>query len=120
MKKLISIILLFSLNANATCDWKTGITPGPNKTFIYTEECHQQVGKLVQSNKDLTSVIQLKDLALTNADVRTQLWEKTADNEMDRLNKLSADQKHSDWLYFTLGAATVIMTGFMAARLIGR
>ena len=120
MKKLIIFILLFSLNANATCDWKTGITPGPNKTYIYNEECHQAVGALVQANKDLTSAIQLKDLALTTSDSRTIMWQKSADDELDRLNKIQSEQKKSDWLAFSLGALTVLGSGFLAARLIGR
>jgi hypothetical protein len=122
MKKLIYSILLislFPLGCFADCDWKTGITQGPNNTFVYTEACHQEVGKLVKANKDLTSAIQLKDLALTNADARTALWQKSADDEMDRLNKMSADRKMNDWLFFGLGALTVIGSGFMAARLIG-
>lgn len=120
MKKYIAILLLVSCTANATCDWKTGVIPGPNKTFIYSEECHQRVGQLVQANLDLSKAIDLKNLALTTADARTTLWQKSADDELDRLNKLQADQKHSDWLFFGLGALTVVGAGFMTARLIGR
>jgi hypothetical protein len=119
MKKLVVFILLFSVNAQAACDWKTGITPGPNKTFIYNEECHQEVGKLVEANKDLTKSIQLKDLAITNAEARTQLWMTTADAEQARLAKIDSDAKTNQWLFFGLGALTVIGSGFMAARLIG-
>jgi hypothetical protein len=129
MKKLISLFLLISLFSNlafADCDWKTGIIPGPNKTFIYSEACHQAVGALVQSNtvqtqqiKDLTQAIQLKDLALTSADKRTQMWTVTAENEQDRMVGLTKDQSHSDWLFFSLGVATTVLAGFMTARLIG-
>ncbi len=119
MKRFIALILLFSLNAQASCDWKTGITPGPNHTYIYSEECHQAVGQLVQANKDLTSAIQLKDLALTKADERMQLWMNTADSEQDRLAKMNSDTKTNQWLFFGLGVATVVLSGFMTARLIG-
>jgi hypothetical protein len=118
MKKLIIFILLFSLNANAACDWKTGISSGPNRTFIYSEECHQAVGALVQANKDLNSAITLKDLALKESDERVALWQKTSGDEFDRLNKLSNDQKRNDWLVFGLGALTVVAAGFMTAKLI--
>src|SRR5271168_2051714 len=103
MKKFIALILLFSVNAQAACNWATGVTPGPNKTFIYSEECHEAVGALVQANKDLTAAIQLKDLALTNADARTQLWMTSSLNEQDRLTKIDSEQKHNDFLYFGLG-----------------
>ena len=119
MKKLICLLLLASLNAQSACDWKTGITPGPNKTFVYSEECHQAVGALIQSNKDLTSGIQLKDLALKASDERALLWNNTSKDLEDRLQKVDSTQKKSDWLYFGLGALTVIGAGFMTARLIG-
>ena len=116
MKKLIVLILLFSVSAQASCDWKTGITPGPNNTFIYSQECHQEVGKLVQANKDLTSAIQLRDLAIQQSDSRIALWEKTSDDELSRLNTMQADQKHNDTLYFILGLATAIGVGFAVSK----
>jgi hypothetical protein len=120
MKKLMCLILLFSLNVNADCVWKTGITPGPNNTFIYNQACHEAVGALVKSNADLTQALQLKDLALQTSDQRTQLWTKTAEDEQTRLMTVNSDQSKSNWLYFGLGCLTVIATGFMTARLIGR
>jgi hypothetical protein len=127
MKKLISLILLmcFSSSALADCNWST-IKQLPDGGYEYSPSLNLCVGNLVQSSKvmtqqiaDLTKAVQLKDLALSVADQRTQLWQKSSDDEQDRLSKLSADQKHSDWLYFVLGAATVIGSGFMAAKIIG-
>jgi hypothetical protein len=130
MKKVITFLLLFCLSANsafADCDWNTGITPGPNKTFVYSEACHLAVGQLVQTNKtqaaqiqDLNKAISLKDLALQNADARIALWETTAGNMQDRLVKMDSDTKTSDWTFFALGVGTVVLSGFMTARLIGR
>lgn len=116
MKKLISLILLFSISAQASCDWKTGITSGPNKTFIYNEECHQEVGKLVQANKDLTQAIALRDLAIQNSDARIALWEKSSNDEFDRLNKMENDQKRSDWVMFGLGVATTFAAAYAASQ----
>lgn len=125
----LSILLLFimSINAMADCDFSTGIQQGANKTFIYTEECHQAVGKLVQDNKvqsqqlsDLTQALDLKNAALATADTRTEMWKTTAENEQDRMNKISDSQSKSDWLMFGLGCLTVLGSGFLAARLIGR
>lgn len=119
MKKLLIFILLFSISAQASCDWKTGITPGPNDTFIYSGVCHRAVGDLVQANKDLTAAIQLKDLAIQMSDSRIILWEKTAGDEQDRLAKMSSASNTNQWLFFGLGAVTVVLSGFMTARLIG-
>lgn len=124
-KSLICLLMLISINAYSDCDWKTGITPGPNKTFIYSEACHLKVGSLVQDNatkdqqiQDLTKAIQLKDLAINMSDQRVALWEKTADDEMARLNTIQADQKKSDWLIFGLGVVTTLGAGWMASKLI--
>ena len=125
MKSLIIFILicLLSQSVFADCDWKTGITEGPNKTFIYNEACHQKVGQLVQDSlvKDeqiskYAEAIKLKDLAIQASDQRVMLWQKTADDELDRLNKISADQKRSDWLYFGLGILTMVGAGYVASR----
>jgi hypothetical protein len=130
MKKIISLLLLISLISNtalADCDFLTGITAGPNKTFIYTEECHQAVGKLVQDNKsltlqvgDLTKAIDLKDLAITKSDQRTQLWMNTSDQLTDRMSKIEGEQKHNEWLYFGLGVLTTFAAGYVAAQALRR
>ena len=103
------------------------ITPGPNKTFIYTEECHLKVGHLVQDNAimtkqltDLNQAIALKDLAITKSDERIQLWMATSENLESRLQKVDSLEKSSQWLMFGLGALTVFGGGIMAAKLIGK
>jgi hypothetical protein len=128
MKKIISSFLILSLFSNlafADCDFSKGITPGPNNTFIYTEACHLKVGQLIQSNTtltaqvaDLTKAISLKDLALTTADNRTQLWMNTSDRLVDRVNKIDDTVKHNEWLYFGLGVLTTFAAGYIAAQAI--
>lgn len=122
MKNIICLflIVIFSTNAFGDCVWKTGITPGPNNTFVYNQVCHQEVGKLVQANKDLTAALQLKDLALQTSDQRVQMWTKTAESEQDRMLKLSSDEKKSDWTMFALGCLTVLGTGYVTAKLVGK
>jgi hypothetical protein len=109
--------------AYADCDFSKGITPGPNKTFIYTEECHLAVGKLKQDNDtyklqiaDLTKAISLKDLALTKSDERTQLWMDTSSKLEDRVTKIDEMTKHNEWLYFGLGVLTTFAAGYAIAR----
>lgn len=130
MKNLIVSFLLLSVFSNAAfaiCDWKTGITPGPNKTFIYSEACHLEVGKLVQDSAvkdqqiaDYKQAISLKDLALKNSDSRVALWEKSSLDQMDRLSKIDSEQKHNDFLYFGLGILSAIGVGFATAKLVGK
>ena len=129
MKRIISALLLFCLasNAFADCDFSTGITPGPNHIFIYTQECHEAVGKLVQDNKaltlqvgDLTKAVSLKDLALTKADDRTQLWMNTSDKLIDRVDKIDQVEKHNEWLYFGLGVLTTFAAGYVVSQAVRR
>lgn len=130
MKKLITAILLFCTLSNvalADCDFSTGITPGPNNTFIYTGECHRKVGQLVQDNAakdktigELNQVITLKDLAITKADERTQLWMNTSFKMEDRLNEVDSIYKKNEWLYFTLGIVVTGAAVYGASKLIGR
>ena len=126
MKKFISILVLLSMIpslAFADCDWKT-IQKTPQGQYLFSETLYLCVGQLVQDNKtkdaqiaDYQKAIQLKDLAITNADARSQMWETTAGNENDRLQKVESDKSHSDWLYFGLGVATTFLAGYAAAQL---
>lgn len=128
MKKIISSLLLLCMLSNiamADCDFSTGIAAGPNHTWIFTDACYLKVGQLVQDNKaltlqvgDLTKAITLKDLALTKADDRTQLWMNTSDKLTDSLTKIESEQKHNDWLYFGLGVLTTFAAGYVAAQAI--
>lgn len=126
MKKLITFLLLTVILANAAiadCNVKTDIVPGPNKTYIYSEGCHLMVGQLVQDAKvkdaqiaDLTKAISLKDLAITNADARVALWQTTAEKEQDRMNTLSSEKNHDNWIYFGLGIMATIGAGYAASQ----
>lgn len=129
MKKFISLLLaiLFSCNVvfadTSTCNWSQ-IKPLPDGGFEYSKTLHLCVGELVKENSikdqqiaDLNKAIQLKDLALTNSDARVALWQKSSDDELSRVTQIEGDQKRNDWLFFGLGALTVIGTGFALARL---
>ena len=125
----VSLLLLsfISQSALGDCDWSKGITPGPNNTYVYSEACHLEVGKLVQAVKtkdaqiaDLTKAISLKDLAIDYSDKRIQLWQDTNFKLEDRLSKIDSLERTNSWLYFGLGAITVLGAGFMASRLMGK
>ena len=119
--------LLFPTSAYGDCDFKTGITLGPNKTFIYIEACHQKVGQLVQDNAnkttqitDLTKAITLKDLALKDSDKRASDWMDTSGKLEDRLQKVDSLQKHNEVLYFIGGVLVTCAAAYAAAKLVGK
>lgn len=127
MKILTSLILVISMMSNlafADCDFKTGITPGPNNTFVYTEECHKKVGLMTkqlvnqtQQIADLNKAIQLKDLALDYSNKRTELWMDTTFKLEQNQESIESMRKKNEWLFFALGALTVFGAGVMAAQL---
>lgn len=130
MKKLISVILtlcLFSNFAFADCDFSKGITKLPDGNYEYSLECHLKVGQLVQDSavkdkqiQDLTTALDLKNAALTIADQRVALWEKTSDDELSRLNTMESDQHHDNTLAFALGVATTFLAAYAAGQVIHR
>ncbi len=123
MKKIVSLFVSFCMlshAASAECDFSIGITPGPNHTYVYSESCHIKVGELVQSNKtkdaqiaDLSKAIELKDLAITKADQRTQLWMDTSYKLEDRVTKIDELRGKNEMLYYGLGILTVFAAGYI-------
>ena len=130
MKTLINLVVLLCFISNiasAGCDWSKDITPGPNKTFVYSEACHLAVGQLVQDNKvktqqvqDLTKALTLKDLALTASDSRATLWSNTSQNLEDRLQKVDSLEKKNEILYFALGVLATGLSVWGASQLVKR
>lgn len=127
--KIITTFILMSLISTTSfsdCDWST-IKKLPDGGYEYTPTLNLCVGQLVQDSavkdqqiQDLTKAISLKDLAISNSDARVALWQKSADDEQDRLNKVSSDQKMSEWCFFSLGVLTTFAAGYAAAKLAGR
>ena len=128
MKKLLISILLsifISNMAYADCNWATDIKALADGGYEYSKGCHLKVGQLVQDNQtqaaqllDYQKAISLKDLAIKASDDRATLWNNTASSLETRLQKVDTLEKHNEWLYFGLGALTVIGAGFMTAKLV--
>lgn len=126
MKKFLAIILamtMFSQAAMAECDFSTGITKNPDSTFTYTKECHIKVGETVrdlkianEQNDKLTKALDLKDLAITKADSRADLWQGATFKLEDRINTIDSMRSTNNWMYFGLGVITVLAAGYAASR----
>jgi len=130
-KTILSLFVIVSLLcpkiAYSDCDFSKGIVPGPNKTFIYSEACHQKVGQLVQDSKvqtqqvtDLTKAISLKDLALKDSDQRAMDWMSTSGTLEKRLQEVDSLEKKNDLLFFGLGVLTTFLAAYGAAKLVGK
>lgn len=65
----------------------------------------EQVSKLNDS-------IKLKDLAITKADERIELWKDTTYKLEDRLIKHDKYARKNDWMLFGGGILTTILTGW--------
>ena len=129
MQKILISFILFTLFSNfsfadSKCDWSQ-IKALPDGGYEYNSQLNLCVGQLVQNQQiqqqqltDLNKAIQLKDLALTASDQRATLWNNTASNMENRLQKIDTETKKNDWLFFGLGVLTTVGAGFMAASLI--
>jgi hypothetical protein len=127
--KLLSIFLIIVMFSNtifANCDFSK-VVKNSDDTFTYSKDLHLCVGQLVQDNKtkdlqiaDLTKSLSFKDLALKTADDRTQLWMDTTFKLENNINRIDELKKSNEWIYFGLGALTVIATGFALSSVTSR
>jgi hypothetical protein len=125
VKKFICISLaisLFSSLSFAECDFSTGITK-TDQGFLYNKECHLAVGQMKydlgisrEQVSLLTKSLDLKDLALTKADQRADLWQATAFKIEDRINTIDSIRSTNNWMYFGLGVVTVFIAGYVASQ----
>lgn len=127
--KIISIVLavsLFSSFAMGDCDFSQ-IISNTDGTYTYSKNLHICVGQLVQDNatktkqvQDLTKAYSLKDLAMTKADARAQLWEDNSLKLETTVQTIETTQKRNDMIWFGLGALSVFAAGVAAASLTNR
>lgn len=125
MRFLLNSIFILTLAnpALADCDWSK-IKNNGDGTYTYSKDLHICVGEMKQDVEikdkqiqDFRAAIGLKDTALALAEQRTQLWMDTSFKMNDRLNTIENMRSTNNWMYFGLGALTVLATGFMVAEL---
>jgi hypothetical protein len=130
VRKFIAVLIiacLMPLSALADCDFKTGITKNDNGTYTYSRECHIKVGELRQDldiateqNLKFTKALELKDLALTKADQRADMWQQTAFKLEDRITTIDGMRTSNQWLMFGFGMVTMFAASYAASQLVHR
>lgn len=118
MKKNILLILSFSLISNfalADCDFKD-LIHNADGTVVYSKTDHVCVGQLVQDNAtkdqqivDYKKALTLKDLVISTADQRGDMWRDTALKIENNINTMEQLKKTNEILYFGLGILTVLI-----------
>lgn len=125
MKKLIVALLLISNVASAECNFKLGY--GVTKVdggYLYTPECHVAVGQVKQDLEMVTTqlgeykkAIELKDLALSKANERADLWSDTSIKLQDRMNAVDQFKASNQMLTFLLGVGVAGLAVWGAGQL---
>ena len=131
MKTLISSVCLFILLCSPTfaCDWSSIQKQG--SSYVYTADCHREVGKLVgktkelelanterqKESKNLYEAIKLKDLALEVSDKRIMNWREESYNQHERLLRQQKLSKYNDWLYFGSGVFLTVLSVWAAGQI---
>ena len=116
-------MMVLSTSAYSTCDFKSIKKIGAD-SFLYTKDCHLEVGKLVKESKirkeqvtNLNKSLTLKDLAITKADARISLWKDTTYKLEDRMLKQRKYSRLNNTLIFGSGVLTVILSAWAMGQL---
>ncbi len=128
MKKFLIALIIVSLlpiSSFAECDFTNG--KGVNKVeggYLYSPECHVAVGQMkydlgvkdLQLDK-LTKALDLKDLAITKADQRADMWMNTAYKLEDRINAIDSMRQSNQYIVFGLGMLAMFAATYAASQL---
>lgn len=116
--KWISVVLICGIISNsvfANCELARDIKRVPGG-FLYTEECHKEVGKRFIENKEYKKqvsnyeeLLKLSDKAISIERERSDLWKKTSYELQTRIQNLDDSQHKNNLIYF--GAGVILMLG---------
>jgi len=129
MKKLV-LCFLISTQSFASCNWETDIKK-LGGSYVYTEGCFLESGRLVNKNKELQSAIaeykkeaeslgktiEFKDLAIAKSEERVNNFREESYNQYDRLLKQEKMSRANDYLYFGAGIIVTALAVWGAGQL---
>jgi len=105
----------------ADCDFST--IKETDQGYLYSQECHRQVGKLVKDEAErkeqiakLNKSIELKDLVIDKQEERIKLWMDSTEKMEDRVNSIEKWKSTNQWLYFGLGVVTTSLSVWLASK----
>lgn len=115
-------LMLVSNVAFANCDWST-IREIDGPEFVYSPQCHDKVGKMVENEKDYKiqiesqkKAIELKDLTIQDLTKNSNMWEQEAHNQFKALENYKEAENTRTWLWFGGGVAATVLTIFLAGQ----
>lgn len=126
MKKLIlalTVVCLLPISSFADCDY-TKIVSNSDGTYQYSRELHICVGIMKRdlgialTQKDLLySALELKEVALTKANERADLWMQTSKKLESNIETMDSLYQRNKWLYFGLGILAASAAVYGAGQL---
>lgn len=120
----LSAIITFHLNSTAlaACDFSTGITQ-TEKGFLYTPDCHREVGRISKENEDrkeqaelYRKALDLKDIAMDAQRERADMWRDTSFKLEDKLSSIERFKRNNELLYFGLGVVLTVGAGWAVGQ----
>jgi hypothetical protein len=92
--------------------------------FLYPPECHRTVGNamqerklLKQENEELRKAITFKDLAINEANVRADTFQKVAMDNTERMHAMSSSSQIKDILTFSGGVVSGLALGIISTKI---
>lgn len=127
MKRLVSLLLLLALGSQtafADCDFSRDVKAQQDGSYVYSKDCHVQVGKSLKDLKDreeqvekLNKTIELKDLALKISDDRNMALRDTLIKMDDRISTAERMNDTQKVLFFIGGVALTGLAVWGAGQL---
>jgi hypothetical protein len=108
----------------ASCNWSEDVRKNQDGSFSYSRGCHVEVGASLEELDlrrrqvdELKKSVELKDLAISYSEQRTQLWIDSSIKMNERLNQHEATRANSGWIYFGVGVAVTVLSVWAAGQL---
>lgn len=118
---LTIMLILPNFCLASECDWSTIQTV--SNGYLYNNDCHNQVGIMVENEKDYRiqidsqkKAIELKDLTIKDLRVNSDMWEKEAHVQFQSLENYKKAETTRTWLWFGGGVAATVLVIVLAGQ----